>query len=98
MKTLTGFLVAAGLAASLLGSPAAAQTSAVGTMEMGLSMIELAAQRELTRIGMTDVDVGALTVGELSSIHLILSSDDLNDSEQRQQVKSVLEKRQKTIQ
>lgn len=98
MKKLTGLLVAAGLAASLVGSPAMAQTSAVGTMEMGLSMLELAAQRELRRLGMPDVDVTTLSLGQLSSIRLILGSDNLDENAQRQQVRAVLEERAHTVQ
>lgn len=98
VKTLTGLMAAAGLAASLLGAPATAQTSAMGTMEMGLSMLELAAQRELRRIGMPHVDVTSLSLGQLSNIRLILGNDNLNSSEQKQQVEAVLAERSHTIQ
>ena len=96
-QTFAALALATGLALGFGGPSASAQTSAVGTMELGLSMLELSVQRELNRLGYTDVDVSQLTLNEISRLHLILTEDE-SLPQQRQKVETVLEGRSAVIQ
>jgi hypothetical protein len=96
-RTLTAITLAAGLAFGAVGTTASAQTSALGTMEMGLSMLELSVQRELSRIGMSDVDVTELSLNQISQLQQVLSQT--TDQQQRKaQAEQVLAGRSATIQ
>lgn len=90
-------LAAAGLAAALLGGPAAAQDS-LGAMDMGLSMVELSVSRELTQLGMGDVDVSTLTLSQLAGIRLVLGDRSMtNDQERAEQVQRIVAGEQRTV-
>ncbi len=98
-RTLTAITLAAGLAFGAVGTTASAQTqtSALGTMEMGLSMLELSVARELNRIGINDVDVTELSLSQISQLQQVLSQT--TDMQQRKtHAQQVLEGRTATIQ
>lgn len=94
-RALAALVIAAGLAFNV---PAVAQTSALGTMELGLSMLELSVHRELNRIGYGNVDVSALSMGQIRQIHLILSQSEDDEAAQHGQIQNVLAGRTKSIQ
>ena len=60
------------------------------TMDEGLSMLEVAAKRELTEIGLTDVDVMTLTLNQLALITTITGSSDYGVNEKAQQVQAII--------
>jgi hypothetical protein len=88
-KTMKATITALTLAASLLGGNVQAQDMSM-TMEVGLSMIELAAQRELQDYGFGDQDVMGLTLTQIASIKAVTSSNDYSDSERKQQIGVIL--------
>jgi hypothetical protein len=88
-KTMKATITALTLAASLLGGNVQAQDMSM-TMEVGLSMIELAAQRELQHYGFGDQDVMGLTLTQIASIKAVATSSDYSDSERKQQIGIIL--------
>jgi hypothetical protein len=84
-KTLTALAVAA----SLAGGAAFAQEA---EMDQSLSMLEVAAQRELAKVGITDVDVMTLTLSQLAEIKAITGSTDSNGEDMARAVKQVIER------
>ena len=77
------------LAASLLGGAASAQDASM-TMEVGLSMLELSAERELREYGYGDVDVMTLTLSQLAGIKAVTSSSDYSGDERERQIGVIL--------
>ncbi len=76
-------------ATTMTAAPVVAQDSGMA-MEMSLSMLELAAQRELQQLGLEDVDVMSLTLSQLSRIRLATSQDDMDQSGQAAQVRNIV--------
>jgi hypothetical protein len=86
--------IALALALSL-GTGAAGVASAqsnTATMDVGLTMLELAVGNEFSRIGMTDVDLQALTLNQLSEIKAILGDNDLTNTEKQERARAVVER------
>jgi hypothetical protein len=77
------------LGASLLGGAASAQNASM-TMEVALSMLELAAQRELQQYGYGDTDVMTLTLSQLAGIKAVTSSNDYGRAERERQIRVIL--------
>lgn len=85
-------LIALGLALSL-GAGAASVASAqntTATMDVGLSMLELAVGSEFAKIGMTDVDLMSLTLHQLSEIKAILGDNDYTNNEKADRARAVV--------
>lgn len=82
-------LVATLSAPGLLAAPAAAQDMGA-TMGMALTMLELSAERELTRIGLDEVDVKSLTLQQLAAIRLATSTDEMDMTAQSAQVRRIV--------
>jgi hypothetical protein len=80
------------LAASLLGGSAQAQDLSLAnrTMDVGLSMLELAADAALKKYGFADRDVMDLTLTQIAAIKGVTSSNDYGDNERRQQIGVIL--------
>lgn len=87
-------LIALGLALSLGTGAAgiAAAQSNTATMDVGLSMLELAVGNEFARIGMTDVDLQSLTLSQLSEIKAILGDNELTNTEKQERARAVVER------
>jgi hypothetical protein len=83
---MTRFLTAFTLAAAL-AAPALAQETSMGE---ALSMLEIAAQRELTAIGVTDVDPMSLSLSQLAQIRSIMGSSEYNENEKSNQIKQIV--------
>lgn len=81
-------LITALALASALSTTALAQ--AEPDMDQALSMLELAAQRELRSLGITDVDPMALSLNQLAQIKSVMSSSDYNVNEKSQQIKRIV--------
>jgi hypothetical protein len=60
------------------------------TMDEGLSMLEIAAQRELSKIGMGDVDPMSLTLNQLAEIKTITASSDYSVDDKERQIRAIL--------
>jgi len=79
----------------LLGAMAVVMAVSTGaavaqTMDEGLSMLELAAERELKAIGLDDVDPMSLTLNQLALIKTITSSSDYGVNEKAKQVQAIV--------
>ena len=87
-------ITALALTASLLGGNVQAQDMSAQdmsmTMEVGLSMLELAAQHELQHYGFGDQDVMGLTLTQIASIKAVTTSSDYSDSERKQHIGVIL--------
>ncbi len=90
-KIMKATITALALAASLFGGNAQAQDMST-TMEVGLSMLELAAQHELQHYGFGDQDVMGLTLSQIASINAVATSSDYSDNERKQHIGVVLAK------
>lgn len=89
---MTRTLTALGLALSL-GIGAAGVASAqsnTATMDVGLSMLELAVGSEFAKIGMTDVDLQSLSLSQLSEIKAILGDNELTNTEKAERARAVV--------
>ncbi len=86
MKT---FLAASTIAVGLLSAPVFAQDANM-TMDVGLSMLELSADRELTRYGFRDVDVMDLTLNQIAKIRYVATTSDFNDNDRKQQIEQII--------
>lgn len=75
-------------AAAILAS-AIATTGTAQTMDEGLSMLELAVNNELAKVGVRDADIQALSLSQLAIIKGILESDD-SDNQKMRRVEAVL--------
>jgi len=87
-------LIALGLAA-ILGTGAAGVASAqsnTATMDVGLSMLELAVGSEFARVGMTDVDLQSLTLSQLSEIKAIFQDNELTNTEKAERAQAVIDR------
>lgn len=85
-------LLALGLAASLAtgGAGIATAQSTTATMDVGLTMLELAVGNEFRKLGMADVDLQALTLHQLSQIKAIFEDRDYTNAERADQVRRLL--------
>ncbi len=83
------FLVAVALATALSAGAASAQSD-TAEMTEGLTMLETGAAKELTKIGITDVDVMDLSLSQLAQIKSVLESSDYNVNEMKNQVMSIV--------
>lgn len=85
-------LIALGLALSLGAGAAggALAQSNTATMDVGLTMLELAVGNEFAKIGMTDVDLMALSLSQLSEIKAIFGDNDLTNSEKQERARAVI--------
>jgi hypothetical protein len=61
------------------------------TMDEPLSMLEVAAQKEFDKIGITGVDPMDLTLNQLSLIKSVMGSSDYNDNEKSKQIMAIVE-------
>ncbi len=86
---MKNFLVAVALATALSAGAASAQSD-TAEMTEGLTMLETGAQKELTKIGLTDVDVMALSLSQLAQIKSVLESSDYDTNEMKNQVSAIL--------
>lgn len=59
-------------------------------MADSLSMLELAAQRELTQIGVTDVDVMSLSRNQLAPNRSAMGSSDYSENDKTSQIKQIV--------
>jgi len=59
-------------------------------MDEGLSMLEVAAERELKAIGLDDVDPMSLTLNQLALIKTITASSDYGVNEKAKQVQAIV--------
>jgi hypothetical protein len=82
-------MIAAFALASALGASAAWAQSDM-SMDEALSMLEIAAQRELTAIGVTDVDPMALSLSQLAQIRSIMGSSEYNENEKAGQIRRIV--------
>ena len=78
-------VIAMTVVGSLLSGAVYAQT-----MDEGLSMLELAVNKEFNQLGITDVDPMSLDLAQLSTIKGIISSSDYNDSEKKSQIEAII--------
>lgn len=86
MKTaLTAFALATGL----LAAPAIAQDANM-TMDVGLSMLELAAHKELSQYGFGDFDVMDLSLNQLAKIRYVAGASDYSENDRKQQIKQII--------
>ncbi|MEM8788369.1 MAG: hypothetical protein AAGE76_08905 [Pseudomonadota bacterium] len=69
-------------AVAVLASAAAFTTPAVA-MDQELTMLELAVNNALERIGVLDVDVAALSISQIALINNVLNSDDSQNEKAR---------------
>jgi hypothetical protein len=82
-------IAALAVAASLFGGAASAQNASM-TMEVALSMLELAAERELRQYGYDETDVMALTLSQLAGIKAVTSNGDFDEGERKAQIGVIL--------
>lgn len=82
-RLIVALVLASGLATSALAQ-------ADPDMDQALSMLEVAAQRELGSLGITDVDPMTLSLNQLSQIKSIMSSSDYNETEKARQIMQVV--------
>jgi hypothetical protein len=54
-------------------------------------MLEVAAQKEFDKIGITGVDPMDLTLNQLSLIKSVMGSSDYNDNEKSKQIMAIVE-------
>lgn len=81
-------IAAVAIATAISTSPLLAQTET--SMAESLSMLELAAQRELTQIGVTDVDVMSLSLNQLAQIRSVMGSSDYSENDKTSQIKQIV--------
>ncbi len=74
---------------SMLGGNARAQDMSMA-MDVGLSMLELAAQHELQHYGFGDQNIMDLTLTQIASIKAVTTSADYSDSERKQHIGVIL--------
>ena len=74
-----------------LSSGAAYAQNDPATMDVGLSMLELATARQFTLLGI-DVDPMTLNLNQLATIKAVLGSSDYNVSDKASQVKAIIAK------
>jgi hypothetical protein len=80
-------LTAIAVAASLAAPAALAQD---GEMGEALSMLEIAADRELKAIGITDVDPMSLSLNQLAQIRSVMGSSEYNTNEKANQIRRIV--------
>ena len=84
---------AALLAASLIGGAGVAHAqSNVATMDVGLSMLELAVTNELTRLGIESTDTMELSLSQLAQIRSVFASSDYNRDDKKRQIETIIER------
>jgi hypothetical protein len=84
-------IAVAAAALTLIGGAAFAETDA-DAMGQGLTMLEESAGRELVKIGITDVDVLALTLNQLAEIKAVTSGSSSNTNDMARAVRQVIER------
>jgi len=72
-----------------LSSGAAYAQNDPATMDVGLSMLELATAREFSKLGI-DVDPMTLSLNQLATIKSVLESSDYNSNDKASQVKAII--------
>ncbi len=82
-------IAAAAVATALSTTPLWAQ--AEPTMDESLSMLEVAAKRELTAIGLTDVDPMALSLNQLAQIRSVMGSSEYSENDKASQIRRIVE-------
>jgi len=78
-------ITALALAAALSAPGAWAQD-----MGEALSMLEIAAKRELVAIGLSDVDPMSLSLSQLAQIRSVMGASDYNENEKALQIKQIV--------
>lgn len=61
------------------------------SMDESLSMLEVAAKRELTAIGLSDVDPMSLSLSQLAQIRSVMGSSDNSESDKASQIRRIVE-------
>ncbi len=84
-------LAAIAVASSLFSGAAVAQSDTM-TMDVGLSMLELATAKQFSMLGVTDVDPMSLTLSQLAQIKAVVESSEFNVQQKTQQVQSIAAK------
>jgi len=87
-RSLTALALAATLSAGGAGIAAAQSTTA--TMDVGLTMLELAVGNEFRKLGMSDVDLQSLSLHQLSQIKAIFEDRDYTNTERAEQVRKII--------
>ncbi len=59
-------------------------------MGEGLSMLEIAAERHLAQIGVTDVDVMGLTLNQLAQIKSVSEQSSYTTNERASQIRTIV--------
>lgn len=85
MKTM---LSAVAIALTLSSGAAFAQNDPA-TMDVGLSMLELATAREFSKLGI-DVNPMTLSLNQLAAIKGVLGASDYSESDKASQVKAII--------
>jgi hypothetical protein len=78
------------LAAVAVALAATTGAALAQSMDEGLTMLETAAKRELTQLGLTDVDVMTLNLNQLALIKTITASSDYGVNEKAKQVQAII--------
>jgi hypothetical protein len=78
-------MIAMTVVGSLLGGATFAQT-----MDEGLSMLELAVNKEFSQLGITDVDPMSLDLAQLSTIKGVIGSSGYNRAEKKSQIGAII--------
>lgn len=60
------------------------------SMGESLSMLEISAQRELTAIGITDVDPMSLSLSQLAQIHSVMGTSSSSGNDKAQQIRQIV--------
>jgi hypothetical protein len=82
-------VTAAALAVAVSASALWAQSEP--SMDEALSMLELSAKRELTAIGLGDVDPMSLSLNQLGRIHSIMGTGSTNEGDKAREIRQVVE-------
>jgi hypothetical protein len=85
MDMMKRTITALALAAALSAPGAWAQD-----MGEALSMLEIAAKRELVAIGLSDVDPMSLSLSQLAQIRSVMGASDYNENEKALQIKQIV--------
>jgi hypothetical protein len=79
------------LAATVVVATPMLATGAFAQFAMGeLNMLEQAANNHFVRLGISQVNMGDLTLSELAEIKQVLNSNDYNDADKKFQIEKIL--------
>lgn len=81
----------AAIAVATAVSSSALWAQAEPSMDEALSMLEISAKRELTAIGLSDVDPMSLSLSQLAQIRSVMGSSDNSESDKASQIKQIVE-------